>query len=182
MAKVSEPIRFDATVLRPAGPKGAAWAFLVLPAAASARLPTRSMIAVEGAVAGHPFKATLEPDGKGSHWLKLGAALLKAAAIGVGDRVELQMGPAATQPEPRLPAELKSALSAAPEAARQWRQLTPVARRDWIAWITTARKAETRERRIATACSMLAAGKRRICCFDRSGIYGGNFAAPEPAD
>jgi hypothetical protein len=39
-----------------------------------------------------------------------------------------------------------------------------------------------RERRIANACEMLATGKRRVCCFDRSGIYSRGLAAPEPAD
>jgi len=38
-------------------------------------------------------------------------------------------------------------------------------------WITSAKQAEKRKRRIENACSMLAAGKRRVCCFDRSGIY-----------
>ena len=59
--------------------------------------------------------------------------------------------------------------------------LTPAARREFIQWLGTAKQAETRERRIGNACDMLAAGKRRICCFDRSGIYGKGMAAPQAA-
>ncbi len=47
----------------------------------------------------------------------------------------------------------------------QWTSLTPIARRDFIYWIEGAKQAETRARRIKRACSMLAAGKRRPCCF-----------------
>lgn len=43
MAKFTDPIKFKAKLSRPATPKGAAWTFLVLPAAASKKLPTRSM-------------------------------------------------------------------------------------------------------------------------------------------
>lgn len=63
-----------------------------------------------------------------------------------------------------------------------WSEITTIARRDWIQWITSAKRDETRERRIHSACEMLASGKRRVCCFDRSGIYGKGFAAPEAAE
>lgn len=69
------------------------------------------------------------------------------------------------EPEPRLPTDLRKALAAAAKARAQWTSLTPIARRDFISWIDSAKQAETRTRRIGRACSMLAAGKRRPCCF-----------------
>ena len=54
MAEATAPIRFQADLRRPASPKGATWSFLVLPAMASAQLPTRSMTTVEGTIAGRP--------------------------------------------------------------------------------------------------------------------------------
>lgn len=174
-------IRFKAELLRPAAPKNAAWRFLLLPAAASARLPSRGMVSVEGTLDGQAFKATLEPDGNGSHWLKVPYALREAAGVDAGDRVALAIAPAAQEPEPRVPADLRQALAAAPAAKAQWAAITPVARRDFIQWLGTAKQAETRARRIRAACDMLAAGKRRICCFDRSGLYGKGMGAPETA-
>ena len=45
------------------------------------------------------------------------------------------------------------------------------------------RRGETRVKRIETACDKLAAGRRRACCFDRSGMYSkGNMGAPEAAE
>ena len=75
-----------------------------------------------------------------------------------------------TNPKPageelRLPTDLRKALAAAPKAKAQWTDLTPIARRDFISWIDSAKQPETRRRRIERACSMLAAGKRRPCCY-----------------
>jgi uncharacterized protein YdeI (YjbR/CyaY-like superfamily) len=68
-------------------------------------------------------------------------------------------------PEPRVPASLHKALGAAPQAKARWKDLTPIARRDYVSWIESAKQPETRLRRIDKACSMLAAGKRRPCCY-----------------
>jgi hypothetical protein len=72
---------------------------------------------------------------------------------------------AGEEPELRVPLELRQALAAAPRAQAQWAAITPRARRDWILWITSGRLLETRRIRIGKACSMLASGKRRVCCF-----------------
>ena len=175
-------IRFKARLLRPAQPKNATWSFLVLPGAASARLPTRAMTTVEGTLGNAPFKATLEPDGKGSHWLKVPRALREAAGVEPGDTVALGIAPSDKQLEPAVPADLRKALAANPAARATWDATTTVARRDWVAWMTSGKKAETRGKRLAGAMDMLEHGKKRVCCFDRSGIAGGNFSAPEPAD
>ena len=67
--------------------------------------------------------------------------------------------------ELRVPAGLRKALATTPMAKAQWSDLTPIARRDFISWIDSAKQPETRRRRIERACSMLAAGKRRPCCY-----------------
>jgi len=73
--------------------------------------------------------------------------------------------PAREESEGRVPTDLRKALAAAPTAKAQWRDLTPIARRDFISWIDSAKQKETRRRRIERACSMLVAGKRRPCCY-----------------
>lgn len=112
----------------------------------------------------------------GSRW-----KMQEAAGAHAGDMVTLQIAPAGEEPEPKVPADLRKALAAAPQARASWSVITPSARRDWIYWITSAKRVETRTRRIANACSMLAAGKRRVCCFDRSGFYSKSLCAPEAA-
>jgi hypothetical protein len=175
-------IRFKAKLLRPAeSEKGDYWTFLILPKDVSARLPSRGMTAIEGTINGFAFQATLEPDGQKSHWLKVDRKLSKAAGVDAGDIVTLDIAPAGKETEPEVPTDLRKALAAAPKARALWSEITPNARRDWIHWITSAKQAETRARRIKNACSMLVAGKRRVCCFDRSGFYSKSLSAPKAA-
>ena len=176
-------IQTTAKLLMPANCAGKQrWTFLVLPKAASDKLSSRGMVGIDGTINGTAFTAVLEPDGQKGHWLKVGEALRKKAGVAVGDTVQLAIGPAKKEPEPKVPADLKKALSAAPEAAAAWDDLTTLARRDWVQWIEGAKKAETRQRRISNACDMLASGKRRVCCFDRSGFYSKEFSAPKAAE
>ena len=183
MTKTPCKIRFKAKLFRPVErEKVGSWTFLVLPKDASAKLPSRGMTAIEGTINGFPFQATLEPDGQKSHWLKVDRKLSEAAGAQAGDVITLEIAPAAEEPEPKVPADLRKALAvAAPRARALWSDITPNARRDWIHWIISAKQPETRARRIKNACSMLAAGKRRVCCFDRSGFYSKSFSAPNPA-
>jgi hypothetical protein len=183
MTKTASKIRFKTKLFRPAeSEKEDSWTFLTLPKNASAKLPSRGMTAIEGTINGFPFQATLEPDGQKSHWLKVDRKLREAAGAGAGYVVTLEIAPATREPELTIPGDLRKALAnAAPKARKLWSDITPIARRDWIQWITSAKQAETRGRRIKNACSMLAAGKRRVCCFDRSGFYSKSLSAPKAA-
>jgi Bacteriocin-protection, YdeI or OmpD-Associated len=64
-----------------------------------------------------------------------------------------------------LPADLKKALTSNTKALETWEDITPLARNEWICWIESAKKAETRTRRIEWGCSSLKDGKRRPCCW-----------------
>src|SRR5215831_14726862 len=191
MTKTKTSVRFKAKLFRPAmepaRPRAdqrlkTDWTFLILPKKASAKLPSRGQTPVEGTINGVSFQSVLDPDGQKSHWLKVDRKLSEAAGAGAGDVVALEIAPAAEELEPKVPADLKKALvSAAPKAKALWSDITRNARRDWIHWISSAKQPETRARRIKNACSMLASGKRRVCCFDRSGFYSKSMSAPKAA-
>ena len=69
------------------------------------------------------------------------------------------------EPEPKVPTDIRKAFAAIPSAGAAWKNLTPIARRDFISWIDSAKQSETHRHRIEKACSMLAAGRRRPCCY-----------------
>ena len=180
MTQTASKICFTAKLFRPAAPAtSGSWTFVTLPKDASAKLPSRGMTTVEGTINGIAFRATLEPDGQKSHWLKVNRKLSKAAGAEAGDEVTLELASEAS--EPTVPADLRKALAADPKARALWEEITINARTDWIHWVTSAKQPETRARRVANSCSMLAGGKRRVCCFDRSGFYSKCFSAPEAA-
>ena len=64
-----------------------------------------------------------------------------------------------------LPEDLEDALKLDSEALATWQDITPLARNEWICWVESAKKAETRRKRIDWGCSNLRDGKRRPCCW-----------------
>ena len=158
-------IRFEADLS-----KIGSWTLLRLPKSASAQLPSRGMTMVDGTINGFPFQVPqpLEPDGKGSHWLRVDEAMREGAGAEPGDTVILEIEPAKEWTEPQVPEDLKIALAADPQAQTLWLDCSTVARWDWIRWISATAQQETRRRRIEVAFSKLKSGERRPCCFNRS--------------
>lgn len=64
-----------------------------------------------------------------------------------------------------LPDDLGSALKGDPKALATWEDITPLARNEWICWVTSAKKSETRTKRIEWGRESLRDGKRRPCCW-----------------
>lgn len=65
----------------------------------------------------------------------------------------------------KVPQDLRKVLTANPKAKAKWEDLTPIARRDFMSWIDSAKQPETRKRRVESIPSRLASGKRRPCCY-----------------
>jgi hypothetical protein len=156
-------IRFGAKLL-----KIGACTLLSLPKSASAKLPSRGAVMVEGTINGFNFKAPLEPDGNKGHWLLVERDMLEGAKVDAGDTIALEIGVSQEWPEPRLPEDLKKALNNSERANHVWKDITPAAHWDWIRWIRSTKNPETRRNRIEVACSKLEAGMRRPCCFNRN--------------
>jgi uncharacterized protein YdeI (YjbR/CyaY-like superfamily) len=64
-----------------------------------------------------------------------------------------------------LPSDLRKAIASDPLTRRLWKDITPLARNEWICWVTEGKKAETRGIRIAKALSKMRGGMRRPCCW-----------------
>jgi hypothetical protein len=146
-----------------------------LPGQVSGCLPSRGQVAVEGTINGHDFATVLEPDGLKGHWFKVDEELQRAAGVRAGDRITVTIEPTRDWPEPGVPADLAQALAAAPQRIRDmWRDITPMARWEWVRWIGATANPATRQRRVEVSISKMNSGKRRPCCFDLS-------ACTEPA-
>ena len=65
----------------------------------------------------------------------------------------------------KVPKDLKMVFSASQKVAHAWEDITPLAKNEWICWIESAKKAETRQKRISRLKNELPAGKRRPCCW-----------------
>lgn len=143
------------------------WTILRLPEAASEQLPSRGQVAVTGVMNGYAFQTVLEPDGYWGHWLRVDKALQRAAGVQAGDTVTLELTPTKNWPEPNVPKDFAAALAAAPEKIHAiWKDITPMARWEWIRWVNATSISETRQRRVEVSISKMNSGKRRPCCFN----------------
>ena len=64
-----------------------------------------------------------------------------------------------------VPADLLKALTADAPALAAWEDLTPLARNEWICWVTSAKLEETQRRRITVGLDKMRKGMRRPCCW-----------------
>lgn len=65
----------------------------------------------------------------------------------------------------KLPNDLKTALTKDSKAFTLWESLTPLARNEWICWVTFVKKEETRKDHVERTVNELKDGMRRPCCW-----------------
>src|SRR6476660_885727 len=65
----------------------------------------------------------------------------------------------------KVPADLREALTSDPKALAAWEDLTPLARNEWICWVISVKKQETRMEHVERVRTELKEGMRRPCCW-----------------
>lgn len=65
----------------------------------------------------------------------------------------------------KLPKDLNDIVSSLPKIKSVWQDITPLSRNEWICWIESAKKIETRNRRIKIMIDKMKRGERRPCCW-----------------
>ncbi|MEK9196615.1 MAG: YdeI/OmpD-associated family protein [Patescibacteria group bacterium] len=65
----------------------------------------------------------------------------------------------------KLPNDFRDAIISDSKALALWEDITPLARNEWICWIDSAKKSETRDRRIKVGLLKMRSGMRRPCCW-----------------
>ncbi len=64
-----------------------------------------------------------------------------------------------------LPEDLRNTLASDAQALAAWEALTPLARNEWICWVLSVKKPETRRQHVERVCTELKEGMRRPCCW-----------------
>ena len=109
-------------------------------------------------IGGHSYRSTIAPYG-GRYLLPLNRVNREAAGVAAGDRltVELEL-----DDEPRsveVPDDLASALAGDASAEAAFAQLSYTHRREYVEWVTEAKREDTRRRRIEKTLARLRAGE-----------------------
>lgn len=70
------------------------------------------------------------------------------------------------QPVHSMPKDLCKAVESDRVVRELWKDITPLARNEWICWVTSAKKEDTRQRRINVGLDKMRKGMRRPCCWE----------------
>lgn len=65
----------------------------------------------------------------------------------------------------RMTRDIRELLNAHQDVADLWDGLTPIARNEWICYVTIVKKAETRQDHLRRLAEDLRRGKHRPCCW-----------------
>jgi hypothetical protein len=128
--------------------------------AVAAEIGAKHRSRVKGTLAGAPFRSNLVSMGGG---LLLGVhkATVRAAGAAIGDTVKIVMeADADPLPGDIVPPELAAALEENEAGRAAWERLAPSHRREYVGYVTEAKKPETRVRRAARSIERMVEGAR----------------------
>jgi len=133
------------------------WTYADIPFDVEKAFGKKGQVKVKGTVNGVAFLSALMPHGDGTHFLVVNRPTRDAAKVKEGAKVRIVLEADA---EPRLiqaPPDLERALAKNKSAAASWEKLAPSHKKEYVLWITEAKKEETRQRRIEKAVAKIAA-------------------------
>jgi hypothetical protein len=132
------------------------WTYADIPFDVERAFGKKGQVKVKGTVNGVGFLSSLMPHGDGTHFLVVNRSTRDAAKIKEGAKVRIVIE---ADSEPRLiqaPPDLERALAKNKSAAASWEKLAPSHKKEYVLWITEAKKEETRQRRIEKAVAKIA--------------------------
>ncbi len=141
--------------------EGKGWTFITMPKAASEKLPRRGRIAIQGTINGFAFQTSAFPDGEGSPNIQINGSMRDGAKAAVGDTATFVIQPASDTIDFEIPDDLNTALKKSTKASAQWEKITPKAKAEWVTWITSSKKEETRAARVTKTIDRLSKGDKR---------------------
>ena len=132
---------------------------LRVPQEVVASLGQRKRPPVRVTIGDYTYRSTVAVYGD-DYFLPLNAQNRTNAGVAAGDQIDVEIELDTEPREVTVPADLASALDQDAQANEQFAGLSFSHKREYVNWIEEAKRAETRERRIAKALEMLREGRR----------------------
>jgi hypothetical protein len=152
--------KFDA-VLVAKGPKGA-WTHMTVPFDVHKTFGTKARVPVAGTINGHPFRTSIMPNGDGTHYMAITKEMQTGAKARAGQSVHVVMAVDTQTRTVEVPEDLTAALASHPELAETFTAFAYSHRKEFVDWITQAKRPETRARRVEKSLEMIAAKKHPL--------------------
>ena len=141
------------------GPKEA-WARIFVPFDVQHVFGTKSRVAVKGTLNGFPFRSSLFPKGDGRHYLYINRGLREGANAQPGELVRVELEMDSIPHEVEIPEDLMITLARNPVAEARFDKMAPSHKKEYVDWIESAKKPETRSSRVEQAIPLILARKR----------------------
>jgi hypothetical protein len=141
-----------------ATPRGGGGTLVPIPKNVATKLGLKGMPKVQAVIAGTPYRGSLMPMGDGTYCLGVLKSIQEAAGVGPGDRItvllELDTAPRTVE----APEDLARVLAGDKNAAAAWEKLSFTNKKELAGSLESAKKPETRERRMNAAVARLKGG------------------------
>lgn len=121
---------------------------------------TRGQVKVKAWFDDHPYRGVLANMGTGCHIIGLRKDIRLAIGKQAGDKVKVVLERDTEERVVDVPQDLKDALKRSPKAEKFFNTLSYTNRKEYAVWISSAKKEETREKRLASTLEKLLAGKK----------------------
>ena len=126
---------------------GDGWKYILIPLDVPTVFGTRGRVPVAGTLNGVPYRSSIMPEGDGTHSLNVTKALMAAAHVRPGDIVEVTMAVDLAERTVEVPYLLVQAFAAHPAAETAFDALPYSHRKQYVDWILSAKREETRQTR-----------------------------------
>jgi hypothetical protein len=137
-----------------------AWTVFRMPFSVEKVFGTRARVPIKGTINGFPFRSSLFPMGDGQHFMMVNKEMWEGAKIREGRTVQVVMQEDAGVRTVRLPRDLKTALLRNRTARLHFQDLSYTHKKEYVVWIESAKRPETRARRVRNAVTMILKGRR----------------------
>lgn len=147
--------KFEAVIEKPPNSNAS---YVIVPFDVHEVYGTRGQVKVKATFDGHPYRGSLAPMGGGKHILGLRKDIREAINKKHGDSVKVVIEP---DTEPRLvtvPEDFQKALNKNKQARVFFEALSYTHRKEYVRWMESAKKQETRQRRLQRSIEMLTGG------------------------
>ncbi|WP_263357852.1 YdeI/OmpD-associated family protein [Acidicapsa ligni] len=142
------------------GPNGA-WTHLIIPFDVVKVFGSKARVPVTGTLNDISFRNSVMPVGDGTHYMNINKELLAAANTKAGELVQVTMAIDKAERTVDVPEELQKSLKKNKEAASFFDSLAYSHKKEYVDWIVSAKKPETKTARVDKTIEMLHAKQRR---------------------
>jgi hypothetical protein len=150
--------RFSATIDKPYD--GINGAFVNVPFDVEKVFGTNGMVKVKAKFDGHPYRGILHNMGTGCHMIILRKDVRAAIGKEFGDVVDVELVKDTEERIVEVPSDLKALLSKNKKAKTFFDSLSYTNRKEYAVWISSAKKIETRQKRLAEVIPKLLMGRK----------------------